>query len=203
MKLYNGLSPNGARVQVFLAEKGIEIPIVEVNVLEGQTRTPEFHKLNSLSQVPVLETKDGTIITESIAICRYLEALHPEPKLFGNTPLKQAQIEMWGRRMERQIFDTIGTVGLHEIPLFASQIEQIPEYAGSMRRQFFKKLEWLDGELSDGRAFIAGDTFSVADITGMAALMVCGFLEVSIPVEVKYVKAWEEKMRARPSWPMR
>jgi len=202
MKLYNGLSPNGARVQVFLAEKGIEIPTVEVNVLEGQTRTAEFQKLNSLGQIPVLETNDGTVITESIAICRYLEALNPEPKLFGATSLEQARIEMWARRMERQIFDTIGTVGLHEMPLFADQIEQIPEYAASMRRQFFKKLKWLDEELSDGRAFIAGDVFSVADITGIAALMVCVFLDLSIPDDVKFVKAWAEKMQARPSWPM-
>lgn len=203
MKLYNGLSPNGARVQVFLAEKGIEIPTVEVSVLEGQTRTPEFYKLNSLGQVPVLELSDGTVLTESIAICRYLEALHAEPSLFGTTPLEQARIEMWTRRIEQQVFNTVSMVGLHEMPLFADQIEQLPEYAASMRRQVSKKFKWLNGELSDGRAFIAGDEFSVADITGIAALMVCGFLDIAIPDDVTYVKAWAQKMQARPSWPMR
>ena len=203
MKLYNGLSPNGARVNSFLSEKGIEIPTVDVSVMEGQARTPEFLQINSLGQVPVLELDDGTIITESIAICRYLETLHPKPALFGETAVEQAQIEMWNRRIERHIFDTVGNVGMHEMPLFADQIEQLPEYAASLRRRFIDKLHWLDKELSDGRSFIAGETFSVADITGMAALMVCQFINMTIPDGVQHVQAWEQRMRARPSSPMK
>jgi glutathione S-transferase len=202
MKLYNGLSPNGARVTTFLAEKGVDIPTVDISVLDGQTRTPEFRKINSLGQVPVLELDDGTILTESVAICRYLELIHPKPSLFGESRVEQAQIEMWNRRMERHIFDTVGNVGMHEMPLFADQIEQIPAYAASLRRRFTEKLTWLDGEMADGRPFIVGDTFSVADITGMAALMVCHFIDENIPDDCKHVKAWEGKMRTRPSWPM-
>jgi glutathione S-transferase len=202
MKLYNGLSPNGARVSAFLIEKDVSIPTIDVSVLEGETRAPEFRKINSLGQVPVLELDDGTIITESVAICRYLELLHPAPALFGEGPIEQAKIEMWNRRMERHIFDTVGNVGMHEMPLFANQIEQIPEYAASLRRRFVKKLSWLDSEMADGRPFIVGDTFSVADITGMAALMVCHFIDETVPAEFKRVKEWEEKMHARPSWPV-
>jgi len=202
MKLYNGMSPNGARVQVFLAEKGIEIPTVDVSILEGATRTAAFRKINSLGQVPVLELEDGTKLTESVAICRYLEALHPKPALFGESAVEQARIEMWNRRIERHIFDTVGNAGMHEMPLFADQIEQIPEYAASLRRRFGEKLQWLDTELSDGRAFMAGDAFSVADITGMAALMICQIIEEPIPEAVAHVNKWADKMRARPSWPM-
>lgn len=202
MKLYNGFSPNGARVNAFLAEKGLEIPTTELSVLDGDTRTEDFRNINSLGQVPVLELDDGTILTESVAICRYLEALHPTPSLFGEDPKEQAEIEMWNRRMERHIFDTVGNVGMHEMPLFADQIEQIPEYAASLRRRFVQKLSWLDSEMSDGRMFITGEKFSVADITGMAALMVCHFIEETIPDTVTHVKKWEDRMRARPSWPL-
>ncbi len=202
MKLYNGMSPNGARVQIYLAEKEIEIKTENVDILAGETRTAAFRQINSLGQVPVLELDDGTRITESVAICRYLETLHPKPPLFGENATEQAQVEMWNRRIERHIFDTVGNVGMHEMPLFADQIEQFPEYAASLRRRFGDKLQWLDGELSDGRAFVAGDRFSVADITGMASLMICQIIDQAIPESVSHVNRWADKMRSRPTWPM-
>ena len=201
MKLYNGLSPNGARVGIFLAEKQIEVPIVEIDVMKGETQTPAYLKINSLGQVPVLELDDGTMIAESVAICRYLESLHAEPALFGSDAKEQAQIEMWNRRIERHIFDTVGNVGMHEMPFFANHIEQMPEYAKSLRRRFTEKLSWLEAELSDGRPFVAGETFSVADITGMAAFMICHFIKQDVPADVANVKKWEQRLRARPSWP--
>ena len=202
MKLYNGKSPNGARIDIYLAEKGIEIATVNVDIMAGETRTAAFREINSLGQVPVLELDDGTRLTESVAICRYLEALHPKPSLFGETPLEQARIEMWNRRMERHIFDTVGNVGMHEMPLFADQIEQIPAYAASLRRRAGEKMQWLDKEFSDGRAFVAGDTFSVADITGMAALMICQIIDQPIAGDVTHVNRWADKMRARSTLPM-
>lgn len=201
MKLYNGMSPNGLRAQVFLAEKGLDIDTVPVDILKGETQGDAFKQKNSLGEVPVLELDDGTILTESIAICRYLEALHPDPSLFGRDPLAQARIEMWNRRMEIQIFATIGAVGLHEFSLFKGRIEQFPDFAASQRRRFQDRLAWLDGEMADGRPFIAGDSFSVADITGMAALMVVDFTKECIPDGLKSLKQWEERIRARPSWP--
>ncbi|MFY0610617.1 MAG: glutathione S-transferase family protein [Hyphomicrobiaceae bacterium] len=202
MKLYNGMSPNGARVQIYLAEKEIEITTENVDILAGETRTAAFRQINSLGQVPVLELDDGTRITESVAICRYLETLHPKPPLFGESATEQAQVEMWNRRIERHIFDTVGNVGMHEMPLFADQIEQFPEYAASLRRRFGEKLQWLDGELSDGRAFVSGDSFSIADITGMASLMICQIIDQAIPESVSHVNRWADKMRSRPTWPM-
>ena len=201
MKLYNGTSPNGMRVQVFLAEKGIEVPVTDIDVMAGETRKPEHVAMNSLAEVPVLELEDGQIITESLAICRYFEVLNPEPSLMGVSAAEQAHIEMWTRRMEQQIFGPVSRIGLHEMPYFEYKLEQVPAYAASSRREFPKRLAWLDMELADGRSFIAGDDFTIADITGMAAVMVCGFLDLPIPSELKSVQRWVEAVTARPSWP--
>jgi len=201
MKLYNGTSPNGLRVQVFLAEKGIEVPITPIDVMGGETQKPEYVAMNSLAEVPVLELDDGQIITESLAICRYFEILNPQPSLMGVSAADQAQIEMWTRRMEQQIFGPVSRIGLHEMAYFEYKLEQVPAYAASSRREFPKRLAWLDQEISDGRPFIAGDDFSVADITGMAAVMVCGFLNIEIPEEFRSVHRWIASVTARPSWP--
>lgn len=201
MKLYSGMSPNGLRVGVFMQEKGIDLPVEMFNVTGGETRSDAYLKMNSLGEVPVLELDDGSFLTESVAICRYLEALHPQSPLLGTGPEEQARIEMWNRRMELKIFNCVGDVGLHEFEFFADRVEQVPEYAAAKRREIVKRLEWLDGELSDGRSFIAGDTFSIADITGMAALMVCAFAGIEIPEGLANVKRWEASLKARPSWP--
>lgn len=110
MKLYNGMSPNGMRVNVFLAEKGIEVPTVNIDVMAGDTKKPDCLSINSLGEVPVLKLDDGQVITESLAICRYFEVLNPEPSLMGTSAAEQANIEMWTRRMEQQIFQAVGTI---------------------------------------------------------------------------------------------
>ncbi len=201
MKLYNGMSPNGARVSIFLAEKGIDIPVAPVGVLEGGTQKPEFLKINSLGEVPVLELDNGRHLPESIAICRYIEDLHPQPALFGTTPEEKAFIEMWNRRIELKLFNAIGDAALHELEFFKDRIEQIPAHAQARRRDFTEKLEWLDQELSDRRPFIAGDSFSVADITGMATLMIAGYLKAQLPDGLPHFQRWATAMQARPSFP--
>ncbi len=199
MQLYNGYSPNGMRVMVYLAEKGLEVPTTSIDVMQSGTHTDEFLARNSLGEVPVLELGDGQIITESLAICRYFEVLHPEPSLMGQSAAEQANIEMWTRRMEQQLFSIVGSIGLHEMPFFAHKLEQSAEYAASLRRAFPKKILWLNQEMSDGRSFIAGESFSIADITGMAVIMVCGFLKIEIPEDAKHVKKWAEVVMQRPS----
>jgi len=200
MKLQDALAPKAWRVQAFLAEKGIGLPRVPHDVMTGEVRSPEFRKLNSLGEVPLLELDDGTLITESIAICRYLESLYPDPPLFGATPLEEAKIEMWNRRMEQQIFGPCAQIGLHMIPFFADKIEQMPEYAASQRRLLENKWQWLNTEMADRRSFIAGDEFSVADITAAAALIICGFMELSIPNDCANVARWSDAMQECPSW---
>ncbi len=202
MKLYNGQSPNGLRVSVFLAEKGIEIPSENIDVPAGEARKAAFLQKNSLGEIPVLELDDGTILTESLAICRYLEALHPEVPLMGTDALETAKVDMWSRRMEQQIMGPVGEVGRHSFPFFADKFEQIPAYADTQKRLQNKRWAWLDAELADGRTYVCEDNFSVADITGMAALMICQFAEMPVPEEFENVKRWETALRERPSWPV-
>lgn len=201
MKIYNGFSPNGLRVAAFIQEKGIDISVVPIDVMKGETRTEAHLKRNSLGEIPVLELDDGTYVSESIAICRYLESLYPEPALLGINAVDSAKIEMWNRRMEQQIMGPCAQFGLHVIPIFADKIEQMPEYAETQKRLLDQKWQWLESELTDGREFIAGDQFSIADITGMAALMICGFLDtLHIPKELPHVINWVNKIQQRPSF---
>ena len=201
MHLHSGKSPNGFRVEIFCSEKGVNIPMTNINVAQREAQTEEFLALNSLGEVPVLVLDDGTVLTESIAICRYIESLHSEPALFGVDPHSQALIEMWNRRMELKLFNAIGDVARHEFKFFSDR-GQIPEFAKMRREDFARNLRWLDNELIDERPFIAGSTFSVADITGMAMLALVGFAEYEIPDDCGYVKEWAGRMMSRDSWPM-
>lgn len=201
MKLYNGFSPNGARVSIFIAEKSIDLPVKEINVLRGETRTETFLKMNSLGQVPVLELDDGRCLTESVAICRYLEELHPDPALFGSTPEERAFIEMWTRRMELWLFWMAGNIGLHEMEYFRDKVEQNADYAASCRRGLITRLEWLNDEITDGREFVAGPKFSMADIIGMTTLMIMQIVQIELPSKLTHLKRWEAAVIGRPSFP--
>ena len=200
MKLYDAMTPNSLRVKVFLGEKGIDLPKQAVDVMGGGTRTPAFLSINSLGELPVLELDDGRILTESVAICRYFEALQPQPSLMGESPYDQALIEMWNRRMEIHIFGPIGAMARHSFAFFADKLEQLPEYAATQGRLFDKNLAWFDRELSDGRPFVTGARFTIADITGMAALMVCEIAGRPVPSDLKHTNRWVENMRTRPSF---
>ena len=128
MKIYDyKLAPNPRRVRVFLAEKGLNVPLEEVDIFKGINRQPEFLKKNSLGGIPVLELDDGRHLAESVAICRYFELLHPEPALFGKGAFEQATVEMWNRRMELALFVPVGMVWGHSHELTRARIKQIPE----------------------------------------------------------------------------
>ena len=200
MKLYDAMTPNTLRVKAFLAEKGIDIPRVRLKVLEGETRTPEFLAINPLGELPVLETDNGEILAETVAICRYLEALRPEPSLFGRTPLEQGQIEMWNRRIELHFFGAIGDYGRHTIPFFADKFDQMPAYAEVLKRKAAKQWAFLDSQLADGRQFIAGDAISVADLTAMAAFFASDVTGIELSADQTHAKRWEQSLRARPSF---
>ena len=201
MKLYTTHpAPNPFRVRVFLAEKQIDLPIQQIDIMGGKTRTPDFLEKNSLGELPVLELDDGSYLTESTAICRYLESVYPDKPLMGVTPLETAKIEMWTRRIEQQVLEPLAQIGLHTFPLFADKIEQLPEYAETQKRMAPKRWAWLDNELSDGRTYVCDDRFSVADITGMAALMICDFSKEEVPAALTHVKRWEVAVRAHNAW---
>ena len=200
MKLYLDRAPNPFRVTIFLMEKGLEVPEERLDIMSGETRTPEFGKINSLHELPTLVLTDGTIITESVAICRYFEAEHPTPALMGSSAVESAKIEMWNRRMELHLFEPTGDFGRHVIPYFADKIEQNPVYAESLKRRLDTKWTWLDKELSDGRTYVVNDKFSIADISGMAALFVQSFLDLTIPDSLAHANRWADAVRGRPSW---
>lgn len=200
MKLYAGLAPNAFRVFVFMQEKDIELPLETLDVMKGDARQGEHIQRNSLGEIPVLELDDGSYLTESIAICRYLEFIYPEIPLMGRDSLGIAKVEMWNRRMEQQIMAPYAQIGLHTMSMFADKIEQVPEYAQTQRRKAVQNWAWLDTELADGRAFVSGDDFTVADITGMTALMIGEFVDVEVPTDLNHVQRWVSSVTSRESW---
>ncbi|MGH6808252.1 MAG: glutathione S-transferase family protein [Ensifer adhaerens] len=200
MKLYQGMGPNSYRVRIFMAEKGIEIPMVDVDFAKAEHRAPAFLALNSLGQIPVLELDDGTIITESVAICRYIEEMQREPQLFGSDAVSRAKVEMWNRRAEIVIFGTMGNVALHSDALFKERLTQFPAFAETERQAVPKKWAWLDRELADGRPFLAGEAFSIADITAGVCAWLGDVFGMEVPGDLTHVQRWLARVRARPSF---
>lgn len=200
MKLYNENfpAPNPRRVRIYLAEKGIEVPLVHVDMMKREHKAPEFTIKNSLGQVPSLELDDGTVISESVAICRYFEALHPEPPLFGRTPLEIAQVDMWVRRGEFIVMGPVGNFWRHAHPRTAKLLKQFTDFGESNREAAARSLKWLDKELA-GHDFIVGDYFSAADIMMFCTVDFSRFIGLDIPDDCANVKAWFDRMAARSS----
>jgi glutathione S-transferase len=200
MKLYNSnLAPSPRRVRIFLAEKGVSIPRVEVDLGKLEHKTPDFLALNPFQTIPILELDDGTRIAETIAICRYIEALWPNPNLFGLTPLEQAMIEMWQRQLEWRLLLPIAQVLRHSHPHMAEMEDpQIPDWAAANRPRALKAMAIVDEALRD-RPFIAGERFTVADITGLVALDFARSARIAIPPELSHLNRWRETLKARPS----
>ena len=191
MKLYNhSLAPNPRRVRIFAAEKGINLMLEDVDILAGQSRTPEFLAKNSSGGVPVLELDDGSHLSESVAICRYLEGLHPEPNLLGRGLSEQADIERWNRRMELELFAAIGRTVQNISPIFQGRFQQFPEYGEAQRAVVYQRLERMDRELN-GHQFVAGDRFTIADITALVAIDIGGRLaDIKIAPELAHLTRW-------------
>jgi glutathione S-transferase len=200
MKLYNhSVAPNPRRVRIFAAEKGINLKLEEVDILAGQNRTPEFLAKNSSGAVPVLELDDGSHLSESVAICRYLEGLHPEPNLLGRDLREQADIERWNRRMELELFTAIGRTFQNTSSIFQGRLKQFPEYGEAQRAVVYQRLERMDRELN-GHQFIAGDRFTIADITALVAMDIGERLaDIKIAPELTRLTRWHDTVSRRPS----
>jgi glutathione S-transferase len=200
MKLYDGgRAPNPRRVRVFLAEKGIRIPTEQVDLGAMAHKSPAFAAINPLMRVPALELDDGTIITESIAICRYFELLQPEPVLFGRQPKEIAIIEMWQRRVEFHLLYPISQVFRSLHPAMAKmEVPQVPAWGEANKPRVTEFLEILEKELA-GRRYVAGDKFTVADITGLVAIDFMKPAKLAVPEGLANVKRWHADLAARPS----
>jgi len=199
MLLYDltpGMHPR--RVRIFLAEKGLSIPRREVDAAGKANETPAFLRLNPLGKLPVLELDDGTSISESLAICRYLEEFHPNPSLMGRTPRETAQIDMWTLRMEFELSRPIAQVFLHASEFYRGRIEQVPQVADHARRQALSTMQWLDGELAS-RPYIADGAYSMADIVAQCAFVLGKAVGLRIPPEMTHLSRWFAAVTARPT----
>jgi glutathione S-transferase len=200
MKLFDGgLAPNPRRVRVFLAEKSINIPLVTVDMEAMGHKSSEITSRNPLQRLPVLELDDGTIITESVAICRYFEELYPEPLLMGIDALDRAIVEMWSRRMELNLLFPVGHAFRHLHPAMKEwEVPQVPEWGEANKPKVIDVLSWLDNELA-GREFVAGERFTIADITAMIAIDFMKPARIHVPKGCKNIFRWYNAVRARPS----
>lgn len=200
MKLYDaGRAPNPRRVRVFLAEKGVTVPVVSIDLARLEHKAPAYVAVNPLQRTPALELDDGTVISELIAICRYFEELHAEPPLFGTGALERARVEMWQRRLEFGLLGTVAAVFRHLHPAMAEmEVPQVAAWGETNKPRVIEFLRFLDGELA-GRRFIAGDRFSVADITGLVGLDFMKPAKLSMPDELANVRRWHAELAARPS----
>ena len=200
MKLYDGgRAPNPRRVRIFLAEKGISVPTEQVDLGKLEQRSEAYAAINPMRRVPALVLDDGTVIAESVAICRYFEALNPDPPLFGRGPLDGALIEMWSRRVELHLYLPVSSVFQHLHPAMKAMVDpQVPAWGEANKPRVAEFLRFLDGELK-GRPYIAGDEYSIADIHGLVAVDFMKVSKMSVPEDLTHLRAWHARISARPS----
>jgi glutathione S-transferase len=200
MKLYDSkMAPNPRRTRIFMAEKGISVPTEQVDMMKMEHKTPEYTAINPLQRMPVLVLDDGTVIAESLAICRYFEGLQPEPPLFGVGAKESALVEMWSRRVENNFFAAVAAVFRHLHPAMKElEVPQVPAWAEANKPRVAQFLELLDGELAK-REFIAGDHFSIADITALCTVDFMKPARLTVPDGAANVKRWHAAVSARPS----
>jgi glutathione S-transferase len=200
MKLYDGgRAPNPRRVKVFLAEKGITVPIEQVDLGKLAHKSPAYTAINPLQRVPALELDDGTVISESIAICRYFEQLHPEPALFGTNAKDMAVVEMWERRLEFHLLGPVSHVFRNSHPAMKEmEVPQVQAWADANKPRVMDFLALLDRELN-GRRYIAGDRYTVADITGMISVDFMKPAKLAMPDTLPNLRRWHDEVSARPS----
>lgn len=200
MKLYDfARAPNPRRVRIFLAEKGLSVPTEQVDLGTMQQKSPEFTAINPLQRLPALVLDDGTVLTESIAICRYFEAMRPEPPLFGRGAKEAALVEMWNRRAEHNLLASVAAVFRHLHPAMKEMEQpQIAEWGEANKPRVLEFLALLNGELKD-RLFIAGDHYTVADITALVAVDFLKPAKLSVPDDHIYLRRWHTQVSERPS----
>ncbi len=199
MKLYDfTMAPNPRRVRIFLAEKGIQVPVEQVNIASGEHKQPDYLAKNPMGTLPTLELDDGTCLAESVAICRYFEETKPEPNLMGTDTKERAIIEMWNRRMELDLFSLIAQAFRNTSEFFKGRIPQVPEWGKVCKESALKRIEWLDRQLAN-RQFIAGDRYTIADITTLVAIDFGRPTDIRIQPEQKNLSRWHQAVSSRPS----
>lgn len=200
MKLHNSIGPNPHLVRIFAHEKNIPLDLVTVDLMSGENRQQAYREKNPAGQLPCLELDDGTFIAETLVICEYLEDLHPQPALIGTTPVEKANTRMWTRRTELAITGPLadGFRFSEGLALFKDRMRVIPEAADGLKAKARDGLAWLDEQI-EGRAFIAGDDFGLADILLISFLLFGGGVGQPLDPSLKNMAAWSERVSGRPS----
>lgn len=199
MKLYRSIGPNPRVVTLFLAEKGVDLPSVEVDLRGGENRREPYVTMNPAGQTPALELDDGTIITEILAICEYLEERHPQPALIGATPEERAGTRMWMGRVNLRFCEPMasGFRYAEGLPMFKDRMRCLPDAAPGLKAVAQDGLKWIDTHM--GEPFLAGERFTLADILLFAFLEFGGMVGQPLDPELKRIGPWFERVRARPS----
>jgi glutathione S-transferase len=192
-------APNPRRVRIFLAEKGLQVPFQEIELRADILRTPTFTQINPMQRVPVLVLDDDSTISESVAICRYFEELQPEPALFGRGAVGRARVEMWNRRAELGLFAAVTHVFRHLHPKMTElEVPQVPAWGETNKAKVANMLEVLDAALAQ-HEFIAGDDYTIADITALVAIDFMRPARIERPASLVNLARWHEQVRTRPS----
>lgn len=192
-------APNPRRVRIFLAEKGIAVPFEEVDLMTGALKSPAFTAINPMQRVPVLVLDDGTVIAETVAICRYFEEQQPQPALLGTGARGRALVEMWNRRVELGLLFAVAQVVRHLSPRMAHlEVPQVAAWGEANRPKALEMLALLDGQLATSR-FIAGEDYSIADITALVAVDFMRPARIPVPEGLANVRRWHAEVSARPS----
>lgn len=199
MRIYDTkTAPTPRRVRMFLAEKGIEMDYVQVDLAKGENLSPEMRLKNPIGKIPVLELDDGTCIGESDAICLYFETLHPEPALMGTGALQKATVAMWQRQIDLCLFMQIGMCFQHSTGYFKDRMTPVPEYGKVAGENARKYLTVLDKRVAE-QPYMAGENFSIADITALCSIDFARVVDIRISAEQTHLQAWYDKVAARPS----
>ena len=185
-------APNPRRVHLFLAAKGLEIPMTDLSLIKREHKSAEVMSMNPRGQVPFLQLDDSLVLSESIAICRYLDELHPQPPLFGTTPLERAETDMWIRRIETSHWTFVGLFWQHGHKYTAHLLVQIPEMAKQARARAADSMAWFDTELAD-RQWLAGDRPTMADIVLLTTLDFATWIGLPTPVSLPALTAWHAR----------
>ena len=192
-------APNPRRVRIFLAEKGISVPYEQIEFTTDKLKSPEFTAVNRLQKVPVLVLDDGTAIAETVAICRYFEEIRPEPALFGRGPVERAQVEMWQRRVEQGLLMPTAFAFRHLHPsMVGLEVPQVKEWGEANKPRALAMLEVMDEQLGK-HPFIAGEHYSIADITALCAIDFMRPARIQRPESLTNVARWYADVSSRPS----
>ena len=200
MKLYNSIGPNPHVVRMFIAELGLDIETIEMDLIAGENRQEEHLKRNPSGQSPTLELEDGSFLSEITAICEYLDEKQGNTDLMGKTPEERALTRMWTRRVDLQIIEPLTTGFRYSegLELFKTRMQTIPEAADGLKSIAQEKLAWLDAEM-EGKDYICGDRFSLADVMLFCFITFGATVGQSVSEENTNLTSWYDRVKERSS----